>query len=110
MDMRTKHAKVDVPAQGTVALQDAVNRRVTCLNGLVWLTMEDDQRDVVLQPGVSFVIDRDGLTLLTAQRPSSVHLSAQVQTGRNAWRALVGVIDRMWGPAALRSTTRYWGV
>jgi len=44
--------------------------RVT--RGTLWITLEDDVRDVVLASGDSFTVDRDGLTLIEAQERSTV--------------------------------------
>jgi Protein of unknown function (DUF2917) len=104
MNMTNKHAKVEVPAQGTVSLHDGVNRRVTCLSGLVWLTMEDDQRDVVLS---SFIIDRAGLALLTAQQPSTIEVSAQPEPARGIWGRTMHFLNTTWGPAALRPARKW---
>ena len=107
MNMTNKHAKVEVPAQGTVSLHDGVNRRVTCLSGLVWLTMEDDQRDVVWSSGASFIIDRAGLALLTAQQPSTIEVSAQPEPARGIWGRTMHFLNTTWGPAALRPARKW---
>jgi hypothetical protein len=63
--------------------------------------MEGDTRDVVLAPGTSFAVDRDGLTILAAQAPSVVNVSAQNQP-RTWWDRCMEFIDQTWGPAAIR--------
>ena len=72
----------------------------------MWLTMEGDRRDVVLNPGASFVVDRDGLTLLAAQQPSTVQVSAQNQT-KNWWDRFVDLIDRTYGPGAIKPARKW---
>jgi hypothetical protein len=47
-----------------------VTLRVT--RGVVWITLENDTRDVVLTAGDVFTIDRGGLTLIEAQEKTSV--------------------------------------
>lgn len=37
-----------------------------CLAGTVWLTQAGDPRDIVLEPGGEAVIERNGLSLMTA--------------------------------------------
>jgi hypothetical protein len=44
--------------------------RVT--RGTLWLTLEDDPRDIVLGTGDSFTVDRGGLTVLEAQSDATV--------------------------------------
>ncbi|MFT3800604.1 MAG: DUF2917 domain-containing protein [Burkholderiaceae bacterium] len=40
--------------------------RVQCLSGALWLTQDNDPRDIVLEAGDSAPIDRDGLGLVSA--------------------------------------------
>jgi hypothetical protein len=49
-----------------VRVHDGRGLRVLCLSGSLWVTQDNDPRDVVLEPGGSFEIDRDGDTLLSA--------------------------------------------
>lgn len=62
----------------TLPLQDQQGQRVSCLEGQVWITLQHDLRDVVLEPGECFVIDRPGLTLLFALRDAIVTVSPPV--------------------------------
>lgn len=39
---------------------------VQCLAGTLWLTQDNDPRDIVLEPGEEATIERDGLSLVTA--------------------------------------------
>ena len=41
-------------------------RLVQCLEGRLWMTQQDDPRDLVLESGDVAVIERDGLTVLQA--------------------------------------------
>lgn len=51
---------------GLFRIHDGRGRRVECLSGCLWLTQEADPRDVVLEAGEGFTIDRDGDTYLSA--------------------------------------------
>ena len=106
MNMTELHTKHHIGPRQGLPLFDASGRTVTCLSGSIWLTMEGDRRDVVLTPGASFVVDRDGLTLLVAQQPSAVAVSAQNQT-RSWWDDLVDYLDQTYGPAAI-DRSRAW--
>ena len=101
MSMQRTHSKIQIDPRHGLALRDARGHTVTCLSGSVWLTMEGDRRDVMLEPGSSFVVDRDGLTLLAAQRPSAVEVSAQNQPG-SWWDRVLDYLDQTYGPAAIR--------
>ena len=62
------HASMQIDPQGdslhlrkhkTMQLRDAAGWTVKALAGMLWITQDYDTRDIVLQPGESFVIDRD---------------------------------------------------
>lgn len=50
----------------TECIEDGKGLRVLCLSGSLWLTQDGDPRDVVIEPGQSAVIDRDGRSVLCA--------------------------------------------
>lgn len=47
---------------------------IECLEGSVWVTLDGDSRDVVLDAGQSFVVDRNQRTLLQALDAARVRL------------------------------------
>src|SRR4051812_32803014 len=102
MDMTEMHMRHELGRWGSLALRDAAGRTVTCVSGKLWLTMEGDTRDVVLEPGESFEVDRHGLTLLAAQTRTSVLVSAEQRNASGWWQTIVRAIDRRFGPAAIR--------
>ena len=55
-------------ARATLPLKDQQGQRIACLEGQVWITQQHDLRDVVLEAGECFVVDRQGLTLVFALR------------------------------------------
>ena len=70
-------------------LQDAAGWTVACLSGSVWLTQEADTRDLFLDAGESFTLDRVGLALILARqdsalaiRPASASQSAEAAAAR----------------------------
>ena len=53
--------------KGEVAhLHEARGSRIEALSGCLWLTIDNDLRDVFVAPGHGFEVDRDGDTLLSA--------------------------------------------
>jgi hypothetical protein len=48
-----------------VNLRDASGWTVKALAGSVWITQEGDNRDIALEAGESFTVDRDGSTLVS---------------------------------------------
>jgi hypothetical protein len=55
-----------------VQLDGALGTRLKVTRGKLWVTLERDVRDIVLEPGASFTIDREGLTLVESQGSSKV--------------------------------------
>ena len=45
-------------------------------SGTVWVTMENDTRDIVLVPGMRFEIDRSGRTIVAAEEDTRLRLLA----------------------------------
>lgn len=56
---------------GLFRIHNGQGRRVECLAGCLWLTQEHDPRDVILEAGEGFTIDRAGDTFLSALGDSS---------------------------------------
>jgi hypothetical protein len=59
-------------------IEDGVGVQVRVLEGEVWLTQDGCPRDHMLLAGQSFRIDRPGLTIAQAFKPSLVGLSSPV--------------------------------
>ena len=47
-------------------LHDARGRRIESLGGSLWVTMDHDRRDIVVDTGEGFEVDREGDTLVSA--------------------------------------------
>ena len=67
--------QVDLPAGVILTLPDAAGLGVECRSGSVWLTLDDDPRDIVLSPGERFVADVHRRALVSALTPSSIAVS-----------------------------------
>lgn len=48
---------------------------IECLEGAIWVTLDGDSRDVVLDAGQSFIVDRKQRTLLQALDAALVRLT-----------------------------------
>ena len=96
----------DLRSGELVQLDGARGTALRVTRGVLWITLENDLRDVVLAPGDTFTVDRDGLTLIEAQEASTVCVLAlhAVDVRRGAqpplssriaeWFASVGAADR----------------
>jgi Protein of unknown function (DUF2917) len=49
-------------------LHHALGQRIEALHGRLWITMDGDLRDIVLDAGEGFTVDRDSDVLLSAIR------------------------------------------
>ncbi len=62
-------------ARGSFArIEDGRGVRLYVREGELWITQEGDRRDYYVGAGESFQLDRDGVALASALRPSSVDL------------------------------------
>ncbi|MES2101695.1 MAG: DUF2917 domain-containing protein [Pseudomonadota bacterium] len=51
-------------------IHHGLGQRIEALNGCLWLTIDNDLRDIFVAAGEGFTIDRDGDTLLSAMADS----------------------------------------
>jgi hypothetical protein len=97
MNIRLRTAPICLPQGQAALLDDARGARVHCRAGSVWVTQEGDRRDIVLEPGESTVIERDGMAVVSALRDASIDVQpvradadAGARTvGRSGWRSLL---------------------
>ena len=66
----------DLSAGELVRLDGARGTTLRVTRGRLWITQEDDTRDIVLAAGDSYTIDRGGLTLIEAQDAAAVCVMA----------------------------------
>jgi len=59
----------------TLKLTDGVGSTICAREGTVWITEENSRKDIVLEPGYCFRVDKPGLTLVQAFADASVSLS-----------------------------------
>jgi hypothetical protein len=66
-------------ARGSAArLEDARGLAIEVWDGELWITQAGDRRDYFVRPGERFVVNRDGVVLAQALRPSHATLTAAV--------------------------------
>ena len=63
---------VELPSRAVHRISDGKGLQITALSGVVWVTQADDNRDIILARGQSFIIDRDGLTVVFALRDAGI--------------------------------------
>ena len=70
---------VRLARDGMLGIDDGRGLRLRVAAGTVWLTQQDDSRDVVLRAGESFVIDHPGRTVVQALNPAELRLNPVAQ-------------------------------
>lgn len=70
---------VTLPARQLFEITDAAGVRILCTGGSLWLTLDHDPRDIVLQAGDSFEADAPRRLLIYAFEPSTFALAGTPQ-------------------------------
>jgi Protein of unknown function (DUF2917) len=58
-----------------VKVRGGIGHSIVCDSGTVWVTQDGDPRDVILNVGGSFRLDRDGLALVQAFGPAAISIA-----------------------------------
>jgi len=93
-----------------ISLIDGAGTTAHVMSGCVWITMEHDRRDIVLADGDTWVIERDGLTLLHAEELSMLVLTytpANATRPARVLRKCMRAIARAIGPYSRRVLPYY---
>ena len=72
MNLTLEQPTLALDAGEVVTLDDASGSRISARLGSVWVTFEGSTRDVILGPGESVIVTRDGRTVVQALRQSFV--------------------------------------
>jgi hypothetical protein len=75
-NLRWTRTTVRLARDGLLGIDDGRGLRLKVAAGTVWLTQQNDRRDVVLRAGESFVIDRPGRTVVQALDRTELRLNA----------------------------------
>jgi hypothetical protein len=74
MKINLSRVNVELGQNQTLPILQADGVKVSCLHGSLWITQDHDSRDVILEPGDAFVMDRKGRALVSALAPSGLLL------------------------------------
>jgi hypothetical protein len=75
MTLELNSAALRLARGQTLKLRDGVGSTICAREGSLWITEENSQADIVLEPGGCFRIDRPGLTLVHAFADAQVTLA-----------------------------------
>lgn len=71
-----KHFDLNLERSALFNLPDAAGVNIVCHDGTVWITLDNDPRDYVLEAGDSFTNTEHKRALIYAMRPSSIAVTA----------------------------------
>ena len=75
MTLELKSAALRLSRGQTLKLRDGLGSTICAREGTLWITEENSRKDVVLEPGQCFRVDRPGLTLVHAFADAQVSLA-----------------------------------
>jgi len=75
MNIQVHQGKLQLARNDHVEVIDGRGFSMRCLFGSLWVTQDGDPRDIVLVPGESFTLDRDGVAIVYATADSGLAFS-----------------------------------
>jgi hypothetical protein len=72
----TNQLDLSLAHQGLFTVPDASGVQVICREGSLWITLDNDPRDIVLAPGESFITTEHRRALIYAMGASALTLAA----------------------------------
>lgn len=93
MNLNMSNAEISLSESQFLTLSEAQGVRIECLTGSLWLTQNGDRRDVVLESGEGFTLDRPGQALIFAGAPAKVAIQSSVNwERRSTWKRAIDAI------------------
>ncbi len=94
MSIELTRGRLTLRKQGVALLKHSRGAGVAVRQGTAWLTIDGERRDVVLEPGESFVISSDADVVISAiAGPVEIALTAVAPT---AERGVAATLARAW--------------
>ena len=85
-----------LPRHVSLGLQRHAGDRIECVSGVVWVTQDGDLRDIVLNAGESFRLDRSGRALVSALADAGVVFHTARCRRLSARLARAVAVGRVW--------------
>ena len=111
MNLSFDRAELRLKAHQMIRLRDPEGARVECVSGALWITQDSDRRDHWLESKGALTLDRPGLALIHAQKPSGIVLFEPTLRAALRWRigralaaalrAIGGWFVRRFGPESI---------
>ena len=84
MDINLRSARVHLAKDQFLTLSEVDGVEIGCETGSLWITQDNDPRDVVLATGERFMPDRAGKVIVHALRPSTVRTTSLPERARSS--------------------------
>jgi hypothetical protein len=106
MWINTPNARLALAARRGLRLKDARGARLRAVQGTLWVTIDNDLRDIVLDPGESFVVDSNRpLVVMPLGECATVDVKSAAQAGTGASSSWLQMLwPRRAGGAAAQTT------
>jgi Protein of unknown function (DUF2917) len=79
--------QMTLPRNAVYSVNDASDVRITCRSGAVWITLDDDPADVVLEPGQQFDTRLHRRALVSALESSCIAVAPALGAAASTQRA-----------------------
>jgi Protein of unknown function (DUF2917) len=80
-----RHAlNLDLQPQTIFSVDDVANIRIACIEGSIWITLDDDKRDIVLEGSGVFMTQDHRRAVIYAIKPSLVSVATIQSSVLNA--------------------------
>lgn len=76
MNTPSKHFDLNLEQRALFNLPDAAGVQIVCREGSVWITLDNDLRDYVLEAGDTFTNTEHKRALIYAMRPSTIAVTS----------------------------------
>ena len=77
---------LNLPHQALFSVPDAANVRIVCVEGAIWITLDNDPRDIVLESCDVFTTPDHRRAIIYAMKPSTITVAASASTAASGRR------------------------
>ena len=81
--------------QAVFSVPDAANVRIACVEGAVWITLDNDPRDIVLESCGVFTTPEHRRAIIYAMKPSTITVAAPAAAVAGQRKSAHGLVLQM---------------
>lgn len=88
---------IELEYDSVLPLRDSRGLRVVCLDGVVWITEQEDRKDTVLEAGGAYELSKNGTSLVLALRSARIAIEGPAMAhGPSALSRLLASAQALW--------------